>query len=1110
IEPLAVEGHTAKFDLSLVLSETPGGLVGAIEYRTALFDAGTMGRLGQQYGRLLEAIVADPAQCIARLPLLSDAERRQLIVDWNATEAAYPQGCLHQLFEAQAARTPDAIAVRFGDTTLRYHELNARANQLAWHLRSLGVRPESRVALCVERSPDLIVGLLGILKAGGCYVPLDPTYPQERLHFMLEDAQVSVLLTQAHLVERLHAEGTRHPAHLVRLDADWPQIAQQRRDTPSSGAQPDHLAYLIYTSGSTGTPKGVLVPHRGLGNLAQAQIRAFGVTPDSHVLQFASLSFDAAISEICMALLAGATLVLAARADLMPGPSLIHLLREQAITVATLPPSVLAVLDPADFPTLRSVIAAGEACPATVVARWATPERRFLNAYGPTETTVCATIAACADGSRTPPIGQAIANTQVYVLDQQRQPSPVGIPGEVYIGGVGVARGYFGRPDLTAERFVPNPFSAEPGSRLYRTGDLARYLPDGQIEYLGRLDDQIKLRGFRIELGEIAAVLRRHEAVRDAVVLVRADQPPAGGHPEKRLVAYVVGEQRAANAEPGTSNLELGADLRRSLLEQVPEYMVPSAFVFLDALPLTPNGKIDRRALAALDVDRLSRDRAFVPPQDALEAQLVQIWETVLQQQPIGVADNFFQRGGNSLSAVRLMAQIEQQLGQSLPLATIFAHPTIRDLAATLWQRAWPGVLRLVDALPQMKSPLVAIQPRGTRRPFFFVAPLGGVVPSNVLSGMIDLAPHLGADQPYYGLQLPGLAHDLMEHLDISKSFGAAQLESLAEQFVPDRSAIEDGAARCVEAIRAVQPHGPYLIGGLCTGSTIAFEIACQLQRQEQHVALLALVDPPVSLRRIRSAAGPKSETIASMFARLSHPDPEQVAWFISHDLGGDRLSITPEQMTAIFRQLDADAWWDYAAEKLRQVDAVGRNTGPHELRRLFMISQINTLSLNAILSSYVPDLYAGRMAVLRVEQIDENIADVPEPWQRLTTQPVESFVIPGDHGTVFHEPNIQVLAQALLEAMRQATEATSAQSGTHDVAISTTAYAADRVPLVAVPRGGEPLPLSFAQQRLWFLDQLEPGSAAYHIPTVVRLHGALQPAALQQALSALVERHES
>ncbi|HEY0734806.1 MAG TPA: amino acid adenylation domain-containing protein, partial [Herpetosiphonaceae bacterium] len=680
------------------LDQVTGAVQLGVEYDASQIPDAQAQAIGEYYARALTAMVTQPHTRYDRDPLLSEAERQRLLVEWNATETAYPQSCAHLLFEAQVERRPEAIALAYGELELSYSELNTRANQLAWHLQSLGVRPESRVAICLERSPEMIVGLLGIWKAGGVYVPLDPAYPQDRLHYMLEDSGAAVLLIHQSIEERLQLESAQHSAQIVRIDADWPTTgalwAQNRSDNPHSGVTPDNLAYIIYTSGSTGQPKGVLVPHRGLCNLASAQSRTFGVTPESRVLQFASFSFDASISEICMALLAGATLSLGAQDSLVPGPAALQVLREQAITTVTLPPSVLAVLTPSDFPALQTVIAAGEACPANVVERWLAPvngrSRSFFNAYGPTETTVCATIAALGDGSRQPPIGHAIDNLQVYVLNGALQPTPIGVPGELYVGGVGVARGYNRRPDLTAERFVPDPFSQNPGARLYRTGDQARYLPNGDLEYIGRIDQQVKVRGFRIELGEIESALRRHEAVRDAVVIVREETG------DKRIVAYVVenleprtqnqgNEGEAGSRTPGWHPVLGSAELRRFLLAVLPEYMIPSACVVLDALPLTPNGKVDRKALPAPDHER--SQQTYVAPRTPTEETVARILSEILVVDRVGAHDNFFELGGHSLLAMQLISRLRHAFQVELPLRVLYESATVADLALTIVQR---------------------------------------------------------------------------------------------------------------------------------------------------------------------------------------------------------------------------------------------------------------------------------------------------------------------------------------------------------------------------------------------------------------------------------------
>ncbi|HDN26118.1 MAG TPA: amino acid adenylation domain-containing protein, partial [Thioploca sp.] len=738
-----------------------------------LFDATTITRMVGHFKTLLEGIVVNPKQHVFKLPLLTEEERQRLLVEWNDTATDYPQDkCIHQLFEAQVEKNPDAVAVVFEDQQLSYQELNTRANQLAHHLQTLGVKPEVLVGICVERSLEMIIGLLGILKAGGAYVPLDPKYPQARLAFMLEDAQVQTLVTQQPLL----ATFTKHKLpSIVCLDTDWQAaISLESEENPKGLATPENIAYVIYTSGSTGKPKGVMVAHQGLCNLATVQSHIFNLPQGNHVLQFASLNFDSSVWEIVMALLSGSVLYLETRNALLPSSSLVQLLREQAITIITLPPSALAVLPVEELPALHTIIVAGEACPAELAVRWA-PGRLFFNGYGPTETTVGATLGEIRgqiDSNLKLPIGYPFANTQVYVLDANLQPVPIGIPGELYIGGVGLARGYLNRPVLTAEKFIPNPFSNDPVARLYKTGDLVRYLSDGNIEYLGRIHHQDKIRGFRIELEEIEAVLNQDSTVWEAAVIAREDEPG-----NKRLVAYIVSKlilerlpiQSVCVAEfgdepPITLNTEdisykgvglVGvpptcqadqnvrlrlqlpdeteelclkgrvawcqdqragvqftltsaeqtqldkrienlfetqgfmkviqrtstAHLRDVLKEKLPDYMVPASFVFLSAMPLTPNGKIDRKALPNPQALRLDDEASYIAPETEIEHQIATVWQSVLQINKVGIHDNFFDLGGNSLLIIQVQNKLVEVLNKEVPVVAFFQYPTISALA---------------------------------------------------------------------------------------------------------------------------------------------------------------------------------------------------------------------------------------------------------------------------------------------------------------------------------------------------------------------------------------------------------------------------------------------
>ena len=718
---MTIHNKTAKFDLFLHLSDTSNGLTGWFEYSTDLFDAATISRMAGHFQTLLEGIVAAPDRCLLDLPLLTERERSQLLVEWNDTQVDYPQdACIHHLFEAQVAENPDAVAVVFVDAgsgasqrveqQLTYGELNCRANQLAHHLRTLGVEPEVVVGICVERSLEMIVGILGILKAGGAYLPLNPRLPRERLAFMLEDARVSVLLTQERLVKSLPQ--TR--AHVILLDKDCSAIATESTDNPISGVAPDNLTYVIYTSGSTGSPKGVLLEHRGLCNLAATQQKLFDVP--SRVLQFASFSFDACVFEVFITLVSGGTLLLSTQDSLMPGHTLIHLLREQAVTTVTLPPSVLAILPTENLPALRTIIVAGEACSPDLVDRWASG-RRFFNAYGPTEATVCATVADCTSCNMKPPIGHPIANVRCFVLNTQLQPVPIGVPGELYIGGAGLARGYLNRSDLTAERFIPNPFSNEPGERLYKTGDLARYLPDGNIEYIDRIDRQVKIRGFRIELNEIEAVLWQHPAVQTAAIATSEDVPG-----QKRLVAYVVQNPQYERTPKAVADLDaklapnIILEMRRFLQEKLPDYMVPSAFVLLDALPVTPNGKLDRSALPAPKSTRAKLEEDFVADRTPVEKQLVSLWTKVLGIENIGIKENFFELGGNSLLAAQLIAYVRETFSVELPVRCLFEQPTVEGLAQIIQTLHQKGISALTTAIDFNAEAVLApeIFPQGT------------------------------------------------------------------------------------------------------------------------------------------------------------------------------------------------------------------------------------------------------------------------------------------------------------------------------------------------------------------------------------------------------------
>ncbi len=788
-----VSNGGSKLDMTIVLDERPDAISGPITYNPDLFDASTIARLIQHWQTLLAGAVAAPDRSIAELPLLTDSERQQILVDWNSTRVQYPKNqCVHELFDAQVGRVPEAIALKFKDEEMTYGALGARSNQLARYLQNLGAGPDTPVGLYLGRSSEMIVGLLGVLKAGAACLPLDPSYPADRLSFMLGETRAPILLTTAALEPQL----PQHNARVVCLDTD-PQLRSMRDSSiASSLVGGDNLAYIIYTSGSTGRPKGVQVTHGGLVNSTLAR-STYYKDPVVSFLLLPSFAFDSSLAGIFWTLTTGGTLVLPPdelRCDLT---GLVELMiRDDVSHVLCVPTLYRQLLKEASLDrvsSLRAAIVAGEECSKELVESHYDLVRHavLFNEYGPTEATVWSSVYRCEPGSRFArvPIGRPIANAQIYILDSHFQPVPVGIRGELHVAGAGITRGYLNQAELSEQKFASNPFNdRQPGS-LYRTGDLARYLPDGNIEYLGRVDQQVKIRGFRVEPGEIEAALRGCPNVRAAVVSISDD---ARG--DKRLVAHVVPETRPEVTATG---------LREHLKRKLPAYMIPDALVFLDALPLSSNGKIDRRALSISMPDQdESSAIGFVAPRDDLETRLARIWEEVLGIKKVGIRNNLFDLGAHSLVVARLLARIEREFGRRMTFASVFEAPTIELFA---------GALRKASA-PAQFTEVIPIQTAGSKPPFF-----------GIRWGFLwrPISEHLGADQPI-----------------LCVDFDQSIVGQLHKPY-----SLEEFAGYIVRAIRDYCPQGPYFLGGFCDNAMLAYEAARQLLDQGQQVELLAIVD---------------------------------------------------------------------------------------------------------------------------------------------------------------------------------------------------------------------------------------------------------------------------
>ncbi len=912
----------------------------------------------------------------------------------NST-SCFSNKCIHQLFEEQVTQHPNAVALVFENQQLTYRELNHRANQLAHYLQSLGVKPDDLVGICVERSLETIIGILGILKAGGAYVPLDPAYPQKRIAYSLLDSQVTILLT----IEKHLAILPPHKVQIVCLDLDWEMVAKSSKENLDSGVRPANLAYVIYTSGSTGKPKGVLIDHCNVVRLFSSTQHWYKFDHHDVWTMFHSYAFDFSVWEIWGALFYGGKLVVVPYLVSRSPDTFYQLLVEEGVTVLNQTPSafiqLIQVEQSSHFHSkrklnLRYVIFGGEALDLQSLKLWydrhGDRNPQLVNMYGITETTVHVTyrpISLADLESRSSIIGYPILDLQVYLLDQSLQQVETGIVGEMYIEGAGLARGYLNRKELTTERFIKNPFSKNSESRLYKSGDLARYLPDGDLEYLGRIDHQVKIRGFRIELGEIETIITANPDVSQTVAMVREDRPG-----NKIIVAYLVPRPNAAIEMTG---------VRQQLQEKLPYYMIPAAFVILESFPLTNNGKIDRGALPKPDAADLVSTAPYVAPQTIVEKQLTSMWAEVLNLKQVGIDDNFFELGGHSLLAVQLVSKMEQIFNASIPLATLLKAPSIKQLVHLLQS----------EELKDAWSPLVPIQTGGSKPPLFCIHGGGG----HVLIYR-DLAIGLGAEQPVYGLQSP-----------------------MIDPKNPTLPNTEECATYYLQEIRLIQPQGPYYLAGLSAGGTIAFEIAQQLIAQNERVATLVMFDtyapgsqkllPTVprffsSLRYAITLSGPRFLTRSwqKQFAKVnaestnspSSLNQSKPTKSLNDNPSVRKLSVEPNPLKRLMDRfseyvLEHSSWVFY--QRLIYKGLIGGDS----LEKLHE-------AYTGITKIYVPQAYSGKVALFKAAECPPGFrVDRKLGWAEIVTGDLEIHAIPGDHVSIMQSP---LLAKKLQDCLNK------------------------------------------------------------------------------------------
>ncbi len=929
-------------DITISLTRVAGRLAGVLSYRTAIYEKRTIDRFADLFCRTIAWAVEDPGRKVGDLCLITAAEQQTILEELNSTARPFADDvCFHTLFEQQVARSPQATALMTRQRLMSYLELNRRANILARYLLRCGLTRGRIVGICFDRVPEGITAILAVLKAGGVYLPLDPDYPSERLAFMVEDAAVSLILSHRDQADRVRDLDNVTLILTDTIEEEHEEGGDENLDLPVG---PDDCAYLIYTSGSSGTPKGALNAHRGLCNLTTAHIEAFEVTPESRVLQFASWSFDAMASELAMSLCSGACLCLCPAESIIPGPPLVEAVNDLRISHITLPPAALQYMDPDEMPTLSHIVTAGDFCPPEQMKRWSSA-KVFFNAYGVTEATVCSTIAPVSTDDRVKGVGRPMANTTVYILDGRQKMVPVGFPGELYLGGVGVAKGYLNRPELNADRFMADPFSSRRDARMYRSGDRGRLLEDGSVELLGRIDQQIKIRGFRIEPGEIKHVLEQHPGVRQALVLASRE--------ETSLAAFI----EAPGERPASS------ELIAHCMKHLPHFMVPSSWTTVGAFPLNPNGKIDRRALLELARATREQKRGSASPRTALELQLVGIWQEILGMETVGIREDFFELGGHSLLAIRLLALIQQRLSVKMSLAALIEHPTVEKLAAHMRDGA-------SGTIPW--SHLVPIQPKGTQRPLFCIHPGGGNV-----HGYLELSRLLGDDQPLYGVQAIGF--------------------ECGQEAITD---IATMAERYVDAMRGVQPNGPYAIIGWCFGARAALECARKLSDLGERVDYLAFLDAYAP--HVIPDSQMKSDDASLWESLLAQDTP-----ISAEEL---RMYRPEEQVSRVIKLAkDADLIPDYYSDE--------------QARRVMDVFRANS----HIVQSPVSAPYSGCLELFKAEEEAGTArlftADPSLGWRDVVTGPVTVTVVPGNHNTLVRRPHVRILAECIRASLEKSRE---------------------------------------------------------------------------------------